>query len=162
MQRICVGACLLVLSLLFCFETGVCGELSRIKLTDGSVIAGKLVSVNDGIYTIETTSLGTVEVQSSDVASVSNQAVKKKAASVKAQASAGDLSVLQQKLMGNEEVMNMIFSLQNDPDIQKALNDPEFMRAVNSMDLNALQANPLFNNILQNPTIKQIKEKSGK
>ncbi len=62
-------------------------------------------------------------------------------------------------MMSDEEIVNMILSLQNDPDIQGVLQDPEIMKAVNSGDINALLSNPKFMKLLENPTIQDIRKK---
>ncbi len=66
---------------------------------------------------------------------------------------------LEQKMMSDQEVMNRIQSLQNDPEFQKILQDPEIMKAVNSNDVAALMANPQFMKLLQHPTVQEIEKK---
>ena len=62
-------------------------------------------------------------------------------------------------MMSDKEVVEMILSLQNDPDVQRILQDPEIMKAVNSGDINALLSNPKFMKLLENPTIQDIRRK---
>jgi hypothetical protein len=62
-------------------------------------------------------------------------------------------------MMSDKEVVEMILSLQNDPDVQKILQDPEIMKAVNAGDMDALLSNPKFMKLLENPTIHEIREK---
>ena len=58
--------------------------------------------------------------------------------------------------MGNEEIIAMILSLQNDPEFQLILQDPEIMGAVRSGDINALLSNQNFLKLLVNPMIQDI------
>ncbi len=74
----------------------------------------------------------------------------------------GDTQALQQKMMSDPEIMNMIQSLQNDPDFQQILQDPEIMKAVSSGDINALMANPKFTRILDKKTVHDIGTKLQK
>ena len=39
-----------------------CGQISRIELTDGSVINGEIISFADGMYDISTDSLGEMKI----------------------------------------------------------------------------------------------------
>ena len=135
-------------------------ELSQISLNDGSVISGELISINGGIYTIKSPSLGKIKIKSSDIKSIQNQANKINK-NTKQQTPAIETNVLQQKLLGNEEIMSLIMSLQNDPNIQKALQNPELMKAINSGDITTLMNDPLIKEIMKNSTIQQVKNKSG-
>ncbi|HOW54642.1 MAG TPA: hypothetical protein PLR60_08295 [Syntrophorhabdaceae bacterium] len=74
----------------------------------------------------------------------------------------GETQALQQQMLGNQEIMNLILSLQNDPDIQQVLQDPEIMRAVNSGDLNALMANPKFMRVMDKQAVRDIGTKLQK
>ena len=70
--------------------------------------------------------------------------------------------ILEKSMMNNEAVMELILSLQNNPDFQKILQDKAIMRAVNAGDIAALLSNPTFHKILNNPAIGQIKNELGK
>ena len=70
--------------------------------------------------------------------------------------------IMQKSMMNNEAIMQLILSLQTNPDFQKALQNPEVMEAVNSGDISALLSNPTFQKLLNNPAISQIKNELGK
>lgn len=55
-------------------------------------------------------------------------------------------------------IMNMVLSLQNDPDFQEILKDPAIINAVNSGDTNTLISNPKFMKLLTNPKFQKIKK----
>ena len=61
--------------------------------------------------------------------------------------------------MSNEEIMDLIRSLQNDPDFQRALQDPAVMEAVGKGDIDTLMANPAFMKLLTNSTVGEIRKK---
>lgn len=42
----------------------------QIELTDGSIISGEIISFTDGIYTIRSTSLGTLEIEEARIVSI--------------------------------------------------------------------------------------------
>jgi hypothetical protein len=61
--------------------------------------------------------------------------------------------------MGNQEILQMILSLLNDPDIQGIVEDPSIIDAVNRSDIEALSSNPKFMKLLDNPAIQEITNK---
>ena len=147
---------------MFCVST-FAGQLSEIILVDGSTIYGEVVSLNNGVYKIKTQSLGTIEIKESKIRLVQ----KRNDSVVKAPVQKGtdnasattNILELQKKMMGNADIMKMIMSLQNDPEIQKLMSDPAFMNSVNSGDINAIMSDPRLQNILNNPTVKEIHKK---
>ena len=68
---------------------------------------------------------------------------------------------LEQKMLGNEQVMALILSLQNDPEMQALLNDPAVLSAVQAGDIETLKANPRFMKLLDNATVKEIQKRVG-
>ena len=68
---------------------------------------------------------------------------------------------LQQKMFADEQVMALILSLKDDPEMQALLSDPAALSAVQSGDLSALTANPKFMKLLDNATIKEIQKRVG-
>ena len=127
------------------------GEIKEIELTDGSVIYGEIVSFSGGTFTLRSESFGTMKIEESKIRAIRS----------KGPVGGGrdQIQQLQQRMMSDEEVVEMILSLQNDPDVQKILQDPEIMKAVNSGDINALLSNPKFMKLLENPTIQDIRKK---
>ncbi len=148
--------------IMFCVSA-FAGQLSEIILVDGSTIYGEVISLNNGIYKIKTQSLGTIEIKESKIRLVQ----KRTDSVVKAPVQGGtdnasvtaNILELQKQMMGNEDIMKMIMSLQNDPEIQKLMSDPAFMNSVNSGDINAIMNDPRLQNILNNPTVKEIHKK---
>lgn len=62
-------------------------------------------------------------------------------------------------MTGDANIISMIQSLQNNPDLQHILDDPALMDARRPGDLKTLEDNPKFRKLHNNPTIKDI---SGK
>ena len=146
------GMKLLTIALLFLLGlflgSAHAGEIKEFELKDGSVIYGEIVSFSGGTFTVRSKSFGTVEIDESKIRAIRSVGVK------------GDqIKQLQQRMISDEEVVQMILSLQNDPDVQTILQDPEIMKAVNSGDINALLSNPKFMKLLENPTIQDIRKK---
>lgn len=145
------------IAVVFCCLLGAvasAGDMRDIELTDGSVISGEIVSAGAGIYTIKSPSLGTIKVEESKIRAIRSKGLSSTPADANSQ-----VKSLQDKMMNDGEIMDMIRSLQNDPEFQKVLEDPAIMKAVQSGDIAALMANPQFTKLLNNKTVQDIKEK---
>ena len=139
------------------------GEFRMIELADGSRVYGEIVSFNNGVYTLNTDSLGIIEIDESEI-----RVIRFKSDGLKSEEWASpertlikpEIRDLQRSMISDEEIMNMIFSLQNDPAIQDILSNPEIMNAVKSGDITTLLANPKFMNLLNNIHIKEIQKRT--
>jgi hypothetical protein len=136
------------------------GEISTIELSDGSVISGEVVSFDGSTWTINSGSMGTLKIDGAKVVSIRSQTTDSQVpvggASTGNQVNTADIQAMQQSIMGNEQLMAMIMSLQNDPEVQAILQDPEVMNAINAGDMNTLMANPKFRRLMENAKIKEI------
>jgi hypothetical protein len=137
----------------------VAGEIKKIELMDGSIITGEVQSLADGVYTIRTESMGTVKIDDSRVLAIRprGQGAPSRSSDASSQARS-----LEEHMQADDEVMNKIRSLKDDPAFQKVLEDPELMNAVNTGDIAALTANPKFLQLLQNPAVQDIQKKMSK
>jgi hypothetical protein len=144
-----------ILALLFFLGVSIgnalAGEIKEIELKDGSVIYGEIVSYGGGVFTLRSKGLGTVKIEESEIRAIRSGAHEG--------GKQDQIQQLQQRMMSDKEVVEMILSLQNDPDVQRILQDPEIMKAVNSGDINALLSNPKFMKLLENPTIQDIRKR---
>jgi hypothetical protein len=125
------------------------GETKTFELLDGSIITGKIISFNDGIFILKSETLGTISIEESKILAIRS---RKKTGGI----SEDKVLALQEKMMENEEIFAMILSLQNDPAFRAILQDPEIMGAVTSGDINALLSNQNFLKLLDNSTIQDI------
>ncbi len=136
------------------------GELREIELIDGSTITGEVQSLNNGIYTIKSESLGTVRIEDSKVRAIRVKSETPAGRAVSRESgTAGGVKDLQEKMTGDRETMSLIQSLQNDPDFKKILEDPEIMKAVQEGNFAALAADPRIRKLLDNPTVQDIEKK---
>jgi hypothetical protein len=138
------------------------GKIGEVELIDGSVICGEMVSSEGGIYTLTSDTIGTVQIEESKIRAIrfkpSLEPHAKKRDTMPNSAGA-QFQVLQQLIMGNQEILQMILSLLNDPDIQGIVEDPSIIDAVNRSDIEALSSNPKFMKLLDNPAIQEITNK---
>jgi len=138
--------------------TARAGELREIELKDGSIITGEVVSMNNGIYTIKSDTLGTLKLEEFKVRVIRPRSPSQGPGA--AQINTGsEVTSLQHKMMSDQEIMGLIQSLQNDPEFMKLLEDPEVMKAVSAGDVAALTANPRFMKLLGNPAVQEIQKK---
>ena len=124
----------------------------EIELTDGSIIAGEIVSMSQGVYTVTSAILGTVRIEASKI-----RTIRRKGSSSAAGDAGGQIKSLQDQMMGSDEIMEMVSSLQNDADFQQILKNPEIMKAVQSGDIGILMANSQFMELLNKKLVQQIK-----
>ena len=137
------------------------GEQGEIELIDGSVIYGEIVSLKEGVYTILSSSMGDLKISESKVRAIrfpSHDANKKNRGSLKDNSKPPEIQALQESLINNEDILNIILSLQDDPKVQKILNDPTMMNSVLSGDIQSLMSNPKFLELLNHPKIKEIQK----
>ncbi len=127
-----------------------------IDLVDGTTISGKLVSFDNGVYTINSTTLGTLKIKETTVISIrSKTSVAETPPDISTQ---NEIQSLQQRMVADQEIMKIITSLLQDPDFQEILQDETLMKAISSGDLNTLKSNPKLQKLLNKSTVKQIKE----
>ncbi len=141
---------------------GLAGQVQEIELTDGSVIAGEILSLNGGTYILRSESLGTINIPQSNVRAIrprSSTNTHTQSRHSLHNPSSAQIQDMQQMMTGDANIMSMILSLQNDPDLQRILEDPALMDAVRSGDIKTLEANPQFRKLLRNPTIRDITNK---
>jgi hypothetical protein len=141
------------------------GEIRRIELTDGSIIYGHIVSVNEGVYAIKSESLGLIQLEESRIRAIrfgSPEDVRGNQDRPYQNLQNAKIQILQQSMMSDPEIMKMIMSLQNDPNFQEVLKDPDILKAVNSGDIDSLLSNPKFIRLLNSPAIQEIGSKITK
>jgi hypothetical protein len=142
-----------------CCQAGTAGDYRQITLNDGSVISGEVTSFDGNRYIVKSTSLGTVEIDSSEINVI--KAPPASGNTTRAPAvSPGELMSMQEQLARDPDIMLLIKNLQQDPQIQAILADPQLMQSVLAGDIQALMNNPDFNALMNNPAIRQIQEKA--
>lgn len=153
--------CLLLLAA-FLISPAQAGKIGEVELIDGSVICGEISSSEGGCYTLTSDTLGTVKIKKSQIRAIRFNPLPKPHANKRdtvPNSPQAQVQVLQQLLMGDPEILHMILSLLNDPDIQKALEDPSIIGAAKKGDIEALSSNPEFLKLLNNPAIQEITRK---
>ncbi len=107
----------------------VAGEPAEIEMMDGSIIRAEVLSLHDGVFTIRSDTLGTLDIVQSRVRSIrqgpfgrvlENSAPQTSGLS----ASAEQIKTLAQAMTADRDIMDRISLLSGDPDILDAIQDP--------------------------------------
>jgi hypothetical protein len=139
------------------------GDAATIYLNDGSVLAGEIISINNGVYSIQTESMGLININKLKISSINfvsrskiSPSESKKTNGTGNGAILEQASVLSKTIMADEEIMKMIMGLQNNPDFKAVLNDPEIMNAINTGNIEVLLSNPKFLKLMNNSDVGSI------
>ena len=148
---------LLVASWLACSAVA---SAATVVLRDGTVIQGEVKSLQDGVYTIETTSVGTVHVRAGDVRSIDEDG-KSPTAPPAGQPAAGSspgnaLDAAKSQIVADPKLLATVLALQNDPEVLAVLADPEVAKAMAAGDYSALMSNAKIVALMQNPKMREI------
>jgi hypothetical protein len=146
------------------FPASALAGSKAITLADGSRIWGDVVSLSDGVYTIRTESLGTIQLPAAKVSAIGSAASASAAdgaslSSVTSAVSAGAgeaIDALTSGIMSNTEMLGSIMKLQSDPQMRAVLADPEVRRAVQAREFDALSKNPKIQALMRKPEIRAI------
>lgn len=138
-------------------------ELRQLTLKDGSVISGEIESVEGGTYTVRSPSLGTITVKDSEIRTIETPSG---AAATQSPANApslpttnSQLDAVQQRLLGDDSIMNSVTALQGDPQFQDVVNDPDVMEALRTGNIDALEHNPKIQRLMDDPRVQEINRK---
>lgn len=140
-------------------------EIQVITLKDGTQIIGELVGVNNGKYTIRSTAMGEIKIDSSNVTSIAIPAAAPQAPVVAApqiNPSAqvgGQMQAMQTQLMNNPDVMTEMQKMMEDPEFMQLISDPAVLQAVTAKDPQALQNSPSGQKLMSNPKMRALIEK---
>lgn len=151
--------CLLLL--VFCCIGPASAQEQTITLRDGTVMKGELVQVENGVYTIQSSSLGQTQIKAEEIASINTGTTPaaNTAASTPQPSMNAQMQQLQSTIMANPDMMADIQSIAADPDVVKLITTPGMLQAITSKDVEALKNNPAAQQLMQNPKIQMLIER---
>lgn len=132
------------------------GPTMSLRLVDGSVITGEMLSYGGGIYRIRSETLGLLEIPDEQVETLLPSGAENRATPAPQASQGAEVLQLQQRIAGDASLMGLIMQLQSDPDMQAVLADPAILQAIASNDLESLQNNPKILQLMEHPVIQQI------
>lgn len=145
-----------LLAVLTALSTASAAGPSTVTLRDGSTITGEVVSLEAGLYTIRSATLGTLTLRQADVQSIADAAAPPPAPALSAPA---QLDAVQERIAADPALMQDITALQDVPEIQALLEDPEVMNAIRDGNLEALVGNPKLARLAADPRVQAIVRK---
>jgi len=145
---------------------------SRLELSDGSILLGEVVGFTNGVYVVESATLGRVRVPQSRIVSIrpcgdcdGTLAPAAAAAPTKSAQEATDnratVSDLQLRMAADQGTMASIQALQNAPAVRAVLEDPELMRRIQSFEFEGLQGDPRIEALFAHPEIRALIDTYG-
>lgn len=153
-------------------HTVFAASAKQIALKDGSVIKGKLISFEGGIYTVQTENLGRLQLAEGNVVAVVSEgavsAVPSQGAVTQQPSQGGvgnpgfsnQVSAMQNQIMSNPQTMQTIQAMMQDPEITAMMADPNFMKdltaAVSSNDPQSIASNPNIQKLMSNPQMRSL------
>jgi len=142
-----------ILIILFGLSIGheAAGDDQVIELNDGSVLFGKIVTLEEDVYTIKSVDLGMVRVERSKIRAIRPRS--------KPETTGEQLKAIEQRMMSDDEILTLLLALENDPAFKEIMEDPEIMKRVLSGDIHGLMSNSKFLKLIDNPTIQEIRDK---
>lgn len=150
-------------SLVFVFSLFCAAPLSAqqqtITLKDGTVLKGHVVGMQDGKYHIETTHMGRVVIDETDLSHISASpapASSGQADLISKMEMSSQVREAQQQFMTDPELKAGVMALAQDPEVQQLLQDPQLMQTLMSMDAEKIQNDPRVREMLENPKIQQL------
>src|ERR1044072_8225437 len=141
------------------FTPAFADDNKTFALSDGTKIVGKLISVQNGTYTIQTSQLGTIQLKDAQIKSITTGFATDSSSSAQTNNQSqnlqmdktqlqGQVQQLQGQLMADPQFMAEIQTLINDEEVKTILSDPEVMQAVTSYDAATIQNNPKLQRLL--------------
>jgi hypothetical protein len=158
-MKMLLNACLA--AVLLGLASGVLAS-PTIELKDGSRIEGEIKSIENGVYTVLSPSIGTVHIAQSNIARIvyggnaPNAAGSPKKSSARDNDLTRDIQQMQARLAQDPAAMRSIMSLQSDPQIQAILNDPAIAKAIQEGDFMSLLGNAKIQALENNEHLKEL------
>ncbi len=151
-----------------CLSVNASGQ-QNLTLSDGSVIKGRLIDIEDGVYLIQTEALGELRIPESQVINISSQALPLNPSPLPSNNQTNFLSQLglpslnpgslPLNLLSDPQLMQDMQKLMQDPAMQQILFDPQIQQVLLSQDPEKIQSNPKIQQLLQNPVMQNIIQK---
>jgi len=132
-----------------------------IELIDGSQVSGVIVEYGNGTYTVQSEVLGLLHLRDEQIRSIhspSRTSDQTDTLNLESQdrASQSQLEHIQARILAEPDILDLVMSLQQDPDVLAILSDPQLMQAIMSGQISKLQDHQKFQAIESNPKFQKI------
>lgn len=144
----------------------IADSLRIIELNDGSQIAGEILSFESGVYTIQSGTLGRLHIPDESIRAIRSDRPKAALAGgalvpVPSPSTGAQFAEIQSRILSDPNLLTIVMSLQNDPQLLSIFNDPVLMRAIAAGDLESLQSSPKILELKGHQTIQQLFQLMG-
>lgn len=134
-------------------------------LKDGATFQGHLSSVEDGIYTVESPTLGHIKLKEADVLTITSATTPSTGTSTPYRpqpaattSSAQQMQAMQASITSNPAIMADIQAMASNPRLLEILTNPALLTAI-SQGPEALQGNPDAEKLLNDPQMQALIQK---
>ncbi len=136
-----------------------------ITLKDGTQIKGEVTRMQNDIYTVETESLGTLDIQASDIDSINADRTTAHAASSdtpmqmppqNANEPMPSMQELQKKMMNDPEIIENAQTIAEDPRLMELMADPSVMNDLMSGDPARIENNAKLQELMNDPQMQEL------
>lgn len=134
-------------------------SVKTITLNDGSVIQGKIIALEQGLYTIETSHLGQIKVQDKDIQSITSTPITPAPETALNAPFKQQAEQVQGQILTDPSLMQDISGILENKEIMSILSDQKFLDDVLSQDPQRLEKNEKLDQLIENPQMKALLEK---
>lgn len=131
----------------------------QFELVDGSIIKGAIASFKEGVYEVQTTTLGKITIPASDIKLIRYEDHPSPSSAPPQNVSAElqeQIDIISGVLTSDPTNVTSIMDLHNDADFQAVLQDESIMRAVQMLDLETLMSSQKFRNLMTKEEVKKL------
>lgn len=144
----------------------IADSLRIIELNDGSRIAGEILAFESGVYTIQSDTLGRLHIPDESIRAIRSDRPKapptvRSLVAVPSPLYGAQFAEIQSRMVNDPNLLTIVMSLQNDPQLLSILNDPVLMSAIAAGDLESLQSSPKILELEDHQTIQQLLQLMG-
>lgn len=159
---------ILILSLVFFNVSTVAfpESIKIIKLKDGSTLKGEVLQLSNGVYTLQTSNLGEVKINESDILSITSPELLNSLPEKSTLAGDADKAELQKQvqqlqgtILSDKGIMTEIQNILEDENIKALLSDPKLLEDVTSFDQQKIEQNINIQSLMNNPKMKELMKK---
>jgi hypothetical protein len=137
-----------------------------ITLQDGSVLKGEVIQLSDGIYTLETSTLGRMTIPESDILSITSAAIDtpqdqgaNSSDLTRKEQIKSQVQAIQGNILSDPQLMTELQNVVSDAEVQKMLSDPKLLDDVRTYDPEKIQNNDSVQDLIQNPKVQDLMNK---
>lgn len=128
---------------------------ANITLKDGTILKGRVIKMEKGVYTIQTPYLNKLQINESNIESITEHIQQP----VSKQRLKSEVDQIQGQVLANPALMEEIQKAMQDPEVQQIMQNKDFINAIMSMDPQRIKNNPATSEMLQNPKIRALFQK---